>query len=71
MYDPNQKKYTATNDVTGALLKSKPPSKEYEDGWERIFGSKKTEEKEASESVAGDDIRYEQPHAMCRCGERL
>lgn len=45
-YDPYQKRYTAVNEVTGALIKSKPPTEAYEEGWDRIFGKKKEEEGE-------------------------
>ena len=31
---------TTKNDVTGDALRSRGPSKAYEDGWERIFGKK-------------------------------
>lgn len=33
----------AKNDVTGDALKTKGPSKQYDEGWERIFGKKKSE----------------------------
>jgi len=34
-------RYTATNDVTGDLIKSKSGNQEaYSDGWDRIFGKK-------------------------------
>lgn len=32
------------NDVTGDSLKTKAPSKKYDEGWERIFGKKQVEE---------------------------
>lgn len=35
----------AKNDVTGDALKSRGPSKKYDEGWERIFGKKNKEEK--------------------------
>ena len=39
------KRFTATNDVTGALIKSRPDNQDvYAEGWERIFGKKKKEE---------------------------
>jgi hypothetical protein len=28
-----------TNDITGARLVTKPPSEEYKEGWERIYGA--------------------------------
>lgn len=28
------------NDITGDTIKTKAPSKEYDEGWERIFGKK-------------------------------
>jgi len=34
-------KKTAQNDVTGDWLQSKPNSEMFEQGWDRIFGSKK------------------------------
>lgn len=30
----------SSNDITGARLISKPPSEEYQNGYERIFGKK-------------------------------
>lgn len=30
-----------TNDITGDAQQTRPPSDEYREGWERIFGSKK------------------------------
>lgn len=39
------KRFTATNDVTGALIKSKADNQDtFAEGWERIFGNKKKEE---------------------------
>ena len=38
---------TAKNDITGDSLRSRGPSKAYQDNWERIFGSKKDEDKKA------------------------
>lgn len=35
-----RKSMATHNDVTGDEIISKPSSKEYEDGWERIFGKK-------------------------------
>lgn len=32
------------NEITGDEIKSKPTSKEFTDGWERIFGKKNIEE---------------------------
>jgi len=29
------------NPITGDLLKTKAPTEEYKDGWERIFGNKR------------------------------
>ena len=28
------------NDITGDAIKTKAPSKEYDEGWDRIFGNK-------------------------------
>ena len=30
------------NEITGDKIQTKPTTKEYEDGWERIFGKDKT-----------------------------
>ena len=39
------KRFTATNDVTGALIKTKADNQDaFAEGWERIFGNKKKEE---------------------------
>lgn len=39
------KRFTATNDVTGALIKTKADNQDaFAEGWERIFGKKKKEE---------------------------
>jgi len=40
-----------TNPITGQALVSKPATKEYEDGWDRIFGKK-----EALCQVCGKDL---------------
>lgn len=37
------------NDITGDNLTSKAPNKAYDDGWDRIFGKKKTKEAHAEE----------------------
>lgn len=38
------KRFTATNDVTGALIKTKADNQDaFAEGWERIFGNKKKE----------------------------
>lgn len=42
-----------TNEHTGGRLVSKPPTKEYEEGWDRIFGKKLKETKEVSEAQCG------------------
>ncbi len=34
---------TATNPITGDLIKTKGSNDAYRDGWERIFGNKKEE----------------------------
>lgn len=34
---------TAKNDVTGDLIKTKESTQAYYDGWDRVFGKKKTE----------------------------
>lgn len=45
------KRFTATNDVTGALIKTKADNQDaFAEGWERIFGKKKKEE-----DVDGED----------------
>lgn len=33
-----------TNEITGARLTTKPPTEDYRNGWDRIFGQKKKEE---------------------------
>ena len=39
------KRFTAVNESTGALIKSRPDNQEaFAEGWERIFGNKKKEE---------------------------
>lgn len=46
------KRYTATNDVTGDLIKSKSGNQEaYSDGWDRIFGKKNKDESRQEEVV--------------------
>lgn len=37
---------TTTNEHTGDTMRSRRPSKEYKDNWERIFGKKKKEDKD-------------------------
>ena len=38
------KRFTATNDVSGALIKTKADDQDaFAEGWERIFGKKKKE----------------------------
>lgn len=36
---------TSRNDITGDSLTSKPSNDAFRDGWDRIFGKKKAEEK--------------------------
>jgi len=36
---PKKKKMSTTNDITGDSIQTKPASKDYRDGWERIYGS--------------------------------
>jgi hypothetical protein len=43
-------KNTAQNDVTGDWLQSKPNSKQFEEGWDRIFGKKKALEESIKEN---------------------
>ena len=39
------KRFTAVNESTGALIKSRPDNQEaFAEGWERIFGKKQKEE---------------------------
>ena len=39
------KRFTAVNESTGALIKSRPDNQDvFAEGWERIFGNKKKEE---------------------------
>jgi hypothetical protein len=37
---------TAKNDITRDKIKTKPQNEQYASGWERIFGNKKTQDKE-------------------------
>lgn len=43
---------TARNDVTGDLLQTKSNTEAYRQGWERIFGKKKTESIEENKKQA-------------------
>lgn len=38
------------NDITGDTIKTKPNSRTYRDNWEKIFGDKKSNEKEKQKS---------------------
>ena len=50
------KRFTAVNESTGALIKSRPDNQEaFAEGWERIFGNKKKEE-----DVDGEDKSQDQ-----------
>lgn len=52
---------TAHNDVTGDLISTKSNSKEFCNGWERIFGKKevKVEETEVTTEVENTDTLKE------------
>jgi hypothetical protein len=43
-------KKTSRNDVTGDWLQSKPNNEMFEQGWDRIFGKKKTLEESIKEN---------------------
>ena len=43
-------KKSAQNDVTGDWLQSKPNSKMFDEGWDRIFGKKKALEQSIEEN---------------------
>lgn len=52
---------TARNDVTGDLISTKSNSKEFCDGWDRIFGKKevKVEETEVTTEVESTEASKE------------
>jgi hypothetical protein len=48
--------YTSVNDVTGALMVSKPATKAYESGWDRIFRKRVCEH---CEKPVASDVQVE------------
>ena len=48
-----------TNEHTGARLTTKPPTKEYEEGWDRIFGTKLEETEAVREAQCGHWVNEE------------
>ena len=55
------------NDVTGDTLKSRVSNKNYNDGWDRIFGNKNQKEKQQDMTELNGDGNRER----CRNGEDL
>lgn len=51
---------TATNPVTGDLIKTKGSNNAYRDGWDRIFGKKKEEEKPVFHLKQHGDVTEEE-----------
>ena len=50
------KRFTAVNESTGALIKSRPDNQEaFAEGWERIFGNKKKEEETIEQRSGSED----------------
>ena len=50
------KRFTAVNESTGALIKSRPDNQEaFAEGWERIFGNKKKEEETIGQRSGSED----------------
>ena len=56
---------TAKNDVTGDLIASKKSSEAYRDGWDRIFGNKKTQPEHYRRCDLGHDLGTEEYCAKC------
>jgi hypothetical protein len=53
---------TSRNPITGDKIQTKPTTKEYEDNWDRIFGScKKTPE---------GDLDVNNCCGKCKCGDK-
>jgi hypothetical protein len=44
---------TARNDITGDSIATKTSTESYRDGWDRIFGKKKSDTNEAIVDLAG------------------
>jgi len=50
------KRFTAVNESTGALIKSRPDNQDvFAEGWERIFGNKKKEEETIEQRSGSED----------------
>jgi len=43
---------SSKNDITGAELVTKAATRAYHEGWERVFGKKKSEEKEEDQCAS-------------------
>jgi hypothetical protein len=50
------------NDVTGDTLKSRVSNKNYNDGWDRIFGNKNQKEKQQDLTELNGDGNRERGH---------
>ena len=50
------------NDVTGDTLKSRVSNKNYNDGWDRIFGNKNQKEKQQDMTELNGDGNRERGH---------
>jgi hypothetical protein len=50
------------NDVTGDTLKSRVSNKNYNDGWDRIFGNKNQKEKQQDSTELNGDGNRERGH---------
>lgn len=50
----------STNDITGASIRSRPPSKVYDEQWERIYGQPKEETKADGEEPSGSSSSPEE-----------
>lgn len=48
---------TAVNPITGNLIRSKGTyTKEYRDGWDRIFGNKDKKQEEENSEIKPEDV---------------
>jgi hypothetical protein len=50
------------NDITGDTLKSRVSNKNYNDGWDRIFGNKNQKEKQQDMTELNGDGNRERGH---------
>jgi hypothetical protein len=46
---------TTRNDITGDSIRTRVPSQQYKDNWDRIFGKKDTNEQASQEGDWGDN----------------